>query len=373
MRISRTAFAAAQAGVPVVFVGDYGIGKSSVAYAFAKFWLGSRGTGSGIVRLPVVGSVAEDFIGYPEIREETVGDKKIRMTFNVVHEKLRKLMEGDAVLLLEELNRADERIQNAIAQILDGELGQFGSHGQIITLATMNDAGRGIYELNENLISRMAFFRCEVNTIEERQAILSGSYRTESQFVVLPEDWRQNELLVRSWLASFYEHRMSAFRAPREIDLTSPWPNPRSRDKLAVPALAAAVSVEQTTPEDISDVLTATMGAGFATEFRTWFTSRDYPKPSDVLAQICAGGSPTFKGGPSAFIAVYGEILHLLNSMPLEEGREKMYKVLEYFGRISSEIPEAVAYMVYMYLSHKKLVKKIPSSLIRVVSMFEGR
>ncbi len=294
------------------------------------------------------------------------------MTFNVVHENLRKLMEGDAVLLLEEINRADERIQNAIAQILDGELGQFGKHGEIITLATMNDEGRGIYELNENLISRMAFFRCEVDDIEERQAILTGNYRTENKFVQLPARWKDNELLVRSWLASFYEHRSSAFRHNKEVERTGPWPNPRSRDKLAVPALAAAVSVHQTTPDDVFDILSATMGPGFATEFRAWFANRDYPKPAEVLQQICEGKIPTFKGGVPAFIAVYGEVLYLLNNMPLEEGREKMYKVLTYFGRVSYELPEAAAYLVYTYLSHKKLVTKVPPSLLNLISQFGG-
>lgn len=366
MKISRTAFSTIQARVPVVFVGDYGIGKSTVAYNFAKFWLQSKGYPvDNIVRFPLVGALTEDLIGYPEIQiDEAIG----KVTVNVVHERVKKLIHGKAVLLLEELNRGDERIQNAIAQLLDGELGQFGKHGEIIVIGTMNEYGKGIYELNENLISRMAFYECTVEVNEERLAIITGKYNTESCFKVLPEDWQKFEPVVRGWMAAFYEHRASVFHPSPNIqeNITGPWPNPRAREKLAIPALTAALALNYKEPDDVYEVLSATMGKGFATEFRNWYVDRDYPNPKEVLEIICRGGNPTFKGGVPAFIAVHSEILFYLKQLPLEEAREKTAKVLEYFAKYSEELPEPCFYLIYSYLKNRELVAEIPVQFARI-------
>ena len=373
MRVAKSAFLAAQAGIPTVLVGDYGIGKSTVNYQFAKFWLRRNGFDEeNVIHFPMVGALTEDLIGYPEIQDDPEIGK---VTVNIPHQRIRKLINGGVVLLLEELNRGDERIQNAVAQILDGELGQFGKRAEILVLATMNKHGRGIYELNENIISRMAFYNCTIDNTEEQLAIMTGRYNTDSKFTPLPDNWKDYIPIVRSWMAGFYQVRSSAFVAPHGFDFTEPWPNPRSRDKLAVPTLAALLSVGQPTSLEIEDALKATMGTSFALEFSHWYSTRDYPDPRKILDEIIHGNSPKFSGGVPAFISVFGEILYIIKTLPKERAVISMEKVLNYFGKSFTEadVPEAYLFTVFLYLQEKELVRKVPVSLAPVYNKFKER
>jgi len=371
MRVAKAAFLAAQAGIPTVLVGDYGIGKSTVNYKFAKFWLQNKGYNpNNIVHFPMVGALTEDLIGYPEIQEDAEVGK---ITVNIPHERIKKLIHGKVVLLLEELNRGDERIQNAIAQILDGELGQFGKNGEILVLATMNKQGRGIYELNENLISRMAFYECRIDANEERLAILTGKYDTENRFIPLPDNWKNHIPVVRSWLAGFYEFRPTAFMPSKEFNIDGPWPNPRSRDKLAVPTLAAMASVGDLDTEDIGEALEATMGKSFSVEFKIWFRTKEYPDPRQILEAIKNGQAPKFKGGIPAFICVFGEVLYLIKNSPREEAYILMEKVLDYFGKNASELEEARMFTVFLYLQERELIRRVPPSLASIYTKFKER
>lgn len=377
MKVSRTAWTTALAGVPIILIGDYGIGKTTIAKKFAKF------NDKDLVHAPLIGALPEDLIGFPykvELKEES--GQIIPVTMYAPPYWFKQVKEG-AVLLLDEVGRADnDRLQNAIAQILDKSLGQYALPEDTIIIGTTNnyDIG-GLNELNYNILTRAAWYSCSITTAEETNALLNGTYNIEENFRRLPKDWRKYELGIRLKLASFYKARPGYFNraALQEFEddgdkenknsavRVSTWPNPRTIHKYAIPAAAAAVSVGYSTLDDISDIFKATLGPVFADGYTTWYASGDLPTPDKAYEQIA--NTMTLKVKTVYIYVVMSEIREWMQDKPVQEQRKIWSTVMKYISKIEPEQGEIALYCMKLFLNisdeEKEIMGPIPNNLLQ--------
>jgi len=341
MQVSRTAFAAVQAGVPVVLVGEYGIGKTSISLKFAEF------VEREVLHFKLVGARTEDLIGYPSI-VETNGQK---FTKNIQHEWVSLLQEKPCIVIFDDVSRVDEYVQNAIAQFLDKELGQYKISNNTWFLLSMNKYGQGTYMLNENLISRCIFYECDTDAREEERALLTGVYNTEAYFKKIPNNWNKFSAEARALLLAFYKKRPSIFRDTANKTRNSPWVCPRAIHRLTIPALAASFSCGYRSPEDIRSVLTAGLGSAFAEEFISWYVNRDLPDVEVIIQNLISDNHEFFskyEKDAALFISIFTEVYTYLSNLQdnayAEQIVKRAYKVLE---RIEST--ELVSYCLYLF------------------------
>jgi len=341
MRVSDAAFLTAQTGVPVVLVGDYGLGKTTVISLFAQ-WLGySR------IRFRILGAVPEDLIGYPKIVETEDGRM---VTRNIPHEDIANIAISEkTIVIFDELNRANEALQNVISTIVDRELGQFNLPNSCLIFATMNEFGLGTFELNEAIISRFAFFECGLELKEELTALIQGNYTTEKKFQKIPDNWTEYIPTARTRIASFLQRRPTAITGERLNVQNRPWPCPRTIHKNAVKGIAACFSVKRQDLEE--DVLTATVGAAFASEFVAWRQNLNLPDPNEVLQNILNGKTVRYES-PYIMLVSISDVLALIAAMAnREEKQNAVDKVMEFLAKSYEGSEEVVIPLVKSILS----------------------
>lgn len=358
MRISDAVFYISQAGVPVCLKGDYGLGKTTIINLFAK-WLGYH-----CVRFRLLGAVPEDFIGYPKVVEKNGRF----VTAQVPSEEIITIFENPmCTVIFDELNRANEALQNVIATIVDRGLGQFNLPDSALIFATMNEYGLGTYELNEALISRFAFFDCELDLKEEIDALITGEYLTETRFRKLPENWKDYVPAARLRIAAFLKHRPSVLSKERLNTQNSPWPCPRTLHKNAVRGLAAIMSLQRDDLEE--DVLKATVGAAFALDYMAFRKNLSLPDPREVLNQIKLGKNVDYPN-PYTMLISMSDVLAVIAS--LESSEEKISSanaVLEYLSK--SKFEEVVVPLTKAILTQYPNVR-IPVRLMKLKEFLKG-
>jgi len=360
MKISDAAFLTAQTGVPVVLVGDYGLGKTTVISLFTK-WLGYNR-----IRFRILGAVPEDLVGYPKIVELEDGSM---VTRNIPHEDIAKISINEkTVVIFDEINRANEALQNVISTVVDRELGQFNLPNSCLIFATMNEYGLGTFELNEALISRFAFFECAIEIKEELDALISGEYTTEKKFQKLPENWADYAPIARMRIASFLQHRPTAITAERLNVQNRPWACPRTIYKNAVKGLAACYSVKRQDLEE--DVLAATVGSAFATEFIGWRQHLKLPNPVDVLKDIVHGGTPKYTS-PYLMLVSMSDVLALVADM--DDANEKLQtvnKIMEFLARSYEGAEEVIVPLTKTIIANYPKAR-VPVKMLKLKEFLE--
>ncbi|GIW58999.1 MAG: hypothetical protein KatS3mg087_0065 [Patescibacteria group bacterium] len=358
MRVSDAVFYVSQAGVPVCLKGDYGLGKTTIINLFAS-WLGYR-----CVRFRLLGAVPEDFIGYPKVVE-----KNGRLvTAQIPSEEIITIFENPlCTVIFDELNRADEALQNVIATIVDRGLGQFNLPDSALIFATMNEYGLGTYELNEALISRFAFFDCELDLKEEIDALITGVYKTEAKFRRLPENWQEFIPSARLKLSAFIEHRPTVLAKERLNVQNSPWPCPRTLHKNAVRGLAAILSLHREDLEE--DVLKACVGAPFALEYTAFRKNLSLPDPREVLQQIRSGHNVDYPN-PYTLLISMSDVLVIIASLSDKEDKlSAVNSVLEFLSKCKFE--EVVVPLVKSILQQYPSAR-VPVRLMKIKEFLKG-
>lgn len=361
MKVQRTAWTSAQAGVPVILVGDNGIGKTTCALEFAKI-LNMKA-----VKVALLGAAAEDLLGYPVVKEVERNGHIKKVTEYATHTWLDAVERG-AVLILEEIARLDnDRMQNIVAQLLDKSLGQYNIPKDTIIIGTtnMDDVG-GINEINYNVLTRAAWYNAEVGIEEEKKALITGRYDLEVTVKKLPEDWEKYIPAVRSHIGAFFTYRPSVFRRA-EAQRSTTWPCPRTINMFLVPALAAALSVGYRKLEDYESIMTACCGPVFAENYVNWRSLYVNKEPAEIYDDIKRNDLD--HSNNNLMIAYLTEVQAWMTGLENKEQAKEVWQVCMNFisNKLLDQAPEISVYLAFSFMQAKDLVNKIPPNLIKLL------
>lgn len=366
MKIQRTAWAVAQAGVPVIITGDNGIGKTTCAVKFAEC------LNLPYVKVALLGAAAEDLLGYPMVVEKEVelpnGEViKKKLTDYARHTWLEQVENG-AVLILEEIARLDnDRLQNIVAQILDKSLGQYNIPKDTIVIGTTNlDDIAGINEINYNVLTRAAWYAADVSIEEEKKALITGLYDLEMQVKPLPAGWRKYIPAVRSHIGAFFTYRPSAFKN-NDHSRTTTWPCPRTVHMYLIPGLAAALSLGYNKLEDFEGVLTACCGSMFAETYINWRSLYVNKEPKEIYQDI--KNNDIDHSNANLMLAYLTEVQAWMLGLEDEEYAKEVWRVCMNFvsNTLIEQAPEISVYIAYTFMQAKKLVGKVPANLVKLL------
>lgn len=362
MKVNRTCWAAAQAGVPVVLVGDNGIGKSTCAVEFARL-LDKK-----VVKIALLGAAAEDLLGYPIVLEEyDTSGNRIKYTEYARHTWLKDLG-PDTVLVLEEIARLDnDRMQNVIAQILDKSLGQYNIPRETIIIGTTNvDDIAGINEINYNVLTRAAWYTTDVNLEEERKALVTGRYDLEVQVKKLPINWKEYIPPIRAHLGAFHTYRPSAF-STKNTTRTTTWPCPRTVNLFLVSTLAASVSLGYKDLEDYEAALTACCGPQFAEQYVSWRAAHLEMEPREVYEAIKQNKLP--HKNANLMLAYLTEVqAWMIGLNDLELAKDVWQTSMNFISdKLLEESPETSVYIAYTFMQANRLIGKVPKQLVKLL------
>lgn len=254
----------AQAGVPLLFWGEVGCGKSAAVHHWA--------TTRGMVCEVLVGSLSDagDVLGYG-VRVET--DNGPRIDFAAPEWMSRLGPTG--VLFLDELNRGPRLVRNAMLRLV----AERAVHGYrladtVSIVAACNNNG-DIDDLDAAMRSRFCHLDWETDA---RDWASHERYAQWDVPGILPADWDAHLPLQRELVASFIESRPELLTTPAEAGTRG----------VAAPRTWSLVSRGLAACERLSlpsgPVVAGLVGEGVAKEFSHWLRAADLPSPAMVLA-----------------------------------------------------------------------------------------
>ncbi len=276
-----TPISGARWGLPVLFWGPPGVGKSAILEdAAAAYGLhcetlspGERGEGAFGVT-PVPGE----------------GLKSITYPAPDWTEKVR----GGGVVFLDEMSCAEPALQKPMLGLLQAR--RIGSHQldplcRVIGAANPTDLATGGWDLTPAVANRLGHLDWESPSLDEwSQWLLSGATAERRQGSAREEEAR----VLKAWgsafarasglVTGFLRRRPELlYKMPQAGDpnLSRGWPSHRSWEN-ATRAIASA-TVHGLSEQDGEELLTAFVGHGAAGEFITWRHQVDLPDPEEVL------------------------------------------------------------------------------------------
>lgn len=367
MRVARSAFISIQAGLPTIFVGDFGIGKTSTLYAFSSF------LGLEVVRLPLLGAVPEDIVGYPYKYDVVVDGKVIPLTGHATYDKIYRLSQGNCLLLLDEIGRIDQdRLQNVVATILDRKVGQFSIPDNVLIAGTCNtyDIG-GQYDINYNVLTRCLWYKCSVDDLEEDMALVSGEYN--HNWVKLPDDWRKYIPSAALFLLGFKKTNRTAFKRPDSEILSETFVCPRTLTYAKL-ALAANFSVGYKTISDIVDTCSASCGSAFGAAIGNYCKSLTLPDTELFINEYLLHELEyEFEVNPVGnLMALFTEVtnyINLITDKDLAMARQIWNMSIKYIDRyIIEDYPEVALFIAHTLLKCNESVRGLlPAKLIELM------
>lgn len=361
MKVQRTAWTTAQAGVPVILLGDNGIGKTTCALEFARILKIKA------VKVALLGAAAEDLLGYPIVKEVEQNGRIKKVTEYATHTWLNEVEQG-AMLILEEIARLDnDRMQNIVAQILDKSLGQYNIPKDTIIIGTTNvdDIG-GINEINYNVLTRAAWYKADVGIEEEKKALITGKYDLEITVRKLPEDWKKYIPPARSHIGAFFAYRPSVFRR-NEAQRSTTWPCPRTINMFLIPALAAALSVGYRKVEDYENIMDACCGPIFAENYVNWRSLYVNKEPAEIYDDIRRNDLD--HSNNNLMLAYLTEVQAWMAGLENKEQAKEVWQVCMNFisNKLLEQAPEISVYLAFSFMQAKNLIGKIPANLIKLL------
>lgn len=251
----------AQAGVPLLFWGPPGSGKS----ASVQSWCRLRDLHVEVL----IGSLADagDVLGY------ALSDGQGGVDFAMPGWFRRLQQQGNGVLFLDEINRGSRAVRSAMLRIV-AERKIHGHATNFSIVAAANEDGE-VDELDAAMKSRFCHLHFTVSPAD-----FVRQFRVDQWDIpaVLPPDWEASVDLYREIVGQFILARPELMTiTPKLEDLGFPcartW-------ELSSRALAACDSLRLSA----KPVLAGLLGEGTAKEFSHWQTSLDLPAPDDVLS-----------------------------------------------------------------------------------------
>lgn len=264
---------AIQSGVPVLFYGEPGTGKSSSIM--------SLGRALDVPTEVVIASIREpsDFAGLPVLTDKGV----ILHAPSWAH---RLALAGKGIAFLDEITTAPPAVQAALLRVvLDKYVGDLPLPDDVFIIAAANppEQAAGGWELAAPLSNRFCHIRWCMDNDAWVKGMVSGF--PTPQVVRLPDKWKENYFLKsRSLVAAFMKARPALLlQLPKEeSNCGKPWASPRSWTN-AAQMIAACDSVNA--PKDVRiELVAGCVGEGPAMEFVTWAEELDLPDPETLIA-----------------------------------------------------------------------------------------
>lgn len=264
---------AIQSGVPTLFYGEPGVGKSSSLMAF--------GAALNEPTEVVISSVREpsDFAGLPVLTEQGV----ILHAPSWAH---RLCKAGHGILFLDEISTAAPAVQSALLRVvLDGVVGDLELPKRVKVVAACNpvDQAANGWDLAPPLANRFCHIKWRVDIEKWIDGMVSGFPTPE--VTKLPDDWYEQCMpQARAIVASFIKARQALLlNLPKdESQMGGAWASPRSWT-MAAQMLAACDSIKA--PKECKmELIAGCVGEAPALEFVNWAEELDLPDPEFVLA-----------------------------------------------------------------------------------------
>ena len=265
---------ALQAGVPVLWWGPPGTGKSSQMRALAQ--------ALGVPIEVIIASIREpsDFGGLPAII-----DKSVHMVPPLWARNL--FAAGQGIAFFDEISTAAPAVQAGLLRvILDKVVGDLQLPATIAMAAAANPAEQaaGGWDLAAPLANRFYHDQYELSTGEWFDGMLSGF--PAPSVPLLKDGWDSIEPLSRASVVSFIRHRPTLkLQVPdAAADAGKAWPAPRTWT-MAARLMAAASSVGYGQDSDVTmRAVAGCVGPGPAGELLAYLKELDLQDPEDILA-----------------------------------------------------------------------------------------
>lgn len=268
---------AIQAGVPTLWWGEPGTGKSAVQAALAQAL-------NRHVEV-VIASIREpsDFGGLPAII-----DKSVKLVPPVWAQRVMEMAQAGrkSIVFFDEISTAAPAVQAGLLRvILDRCVGdtQLPADTAMTAAANPTESAAGGWDLTAPLANRFWHGQWTLNVSAWVDGLLMGFPAPE--VTVLKDGWDAVEPLTRANVGAFVRHRQSlALNRPESgSDIGRAWPSPRTWT-MAARLMAAAKAAGH---DDLSDVMmhsvAGCVGPGAATEFLAWLKDADLPDPEEIL------------------------------------------------------------------------------------------
>lgn len=281
-------------GVPALFWGEPGIGKTDVIESIGAAWgmptdtlsPGERGEGAfGVTPVP---SRDCEYMTYPPPDWKKKFDEA-----------------GRGVLFVDEINTASPALQPPILGLVQARRiggAYLGDGVRILGAANPPEVAAGGWDLAPPVANRFAHFEWNCPSVAEWSDWLFGNTTTEDyggdaereERRVLGE-WSTPWSIMRGLVAGFLRRRPEFIHKRPNVgdpNASRAWPSPRSWS-FATRALTAAV-IHRLEADDAELYLRACVGEGAGNEFVRWRAEADLPDPIEVL-----DGKVEFKHDPA--------------------------------------------------------------------------
>jgi MoxR-like ATPase len=276
---------AAQAGIPVLFWGDPGVGKTS--------WVKGLAEALGWPIETVIASIREpsDFGGLPVVHQG-----QVFLACPAWAGRLADVKRGFA--FFDEANTAPPSVQAAMLRVvLERVVGDLEVPEEISMIAAANptDTASGGWELTPALANRWLHLPWPLDADKWCRGIVAGFPMDD--YPVVPTDWKKGLPAKLALVSSFIHHRKTLLlRVPgteegeddeeRSVDSSSAgraWPSPRTWEMTAKALAAAdAAGVDQAAK---TELVCGCVGQGAGLEFVSWADKLDLPDPDEILAR----------------------------------------------------------------------------------------
>jgi len=255
----------AETGVPILFWGQPGTGKSSGVHS----WADSH-------QLPcvtLVGSLSDpgDVVGFAV----QSGD---RVKF-ALPEWVDTLAHG-GILFLDEINRGCRLVRSAMLRLIaERSIHHYKLPDNVIIIAAANSDGE-VDDIDSALSTRFLHLDWSVDTVDYVRQLRSNQWDTYGR---LPADWESYLPSSRDAIATFLESRSELLLTTNTGRGSG---SPRTWDYAAkVLAGCQAMGLSSRVP------LGGVVGEGPAKEYSAWYSKRDLPSPEAILAGQWKPGS----------------------------------------------------------------------------------
>jgi len=328
-------------GLPVIFEGEPGGGKTSIIEGFANrhgLYAGGNATIIGSIREPT------DVGGLARLFDDCFRLMPAGWAVDMVKEHPR------AVLFLDELNTNVPAMQAAMLRLAtDGAVGELILPPTVRILAAMNktqDSANG-WDLAAPLANRFGHLTWEAPTWHSWSAWLLGAEGQEVEaenaeaiearvLKAFPTPFAKAKGLVTGFLKAQPSllHRMPKSGSPEQ---SRAWPSPRTWE-LATRALAGAetLKLEQS---DAEEMLAAFVGVGPAAELIQYQTAADLPDPCDVLDEkVTFNHDPKRLDRTTAVLSACAAIIAPEKAPRRKERAEVLWRYIEAVSKDAADV-----------------------------------